>query len=173
MAQQPWLSNWRKVILRLISLVSQWMSAVAAIALGLMMLLSAADAGGRYLFSFPIKGAYELIGFLLVCAGTWGMADCEMQGSHVTVNILVDRLPPRVRLIISVVAYIISLVAFSLITWQAFVRGGRYIGMPGEVSEVLGIPFWPFIMVLGVGFGMLCLALFIRLVQALWETIRC
>ena len=167
MEQQSWISNLGILTVRAIASVSRWMTLVAAIALGLMMLLTAADAGGRYLFSFPIKGADDLIAFLLICAGTWGLADCEIRGAHVTVDILVDRLPPRLRALLVSIAYIVTIGVFSLIAWQSFARGARYMNLAGEASEVLGIPFWPFLMALGFSFGMLCLTLLLHLLQNL------
>ena len=52
------------------------MAYVAAVALVGMMILTVADVFGRYVLNNPIKGTWELVGFLLVAAGGWGMGYC-------------------------------------------------------------------------------------------------
>jgi len=150
------------------------MAVVAAIVLSTMMLLTVADVGGRYFFSHPIKGTYELIGLLLICAGTWGMAYCESRRTHIRVGILVDKLSTRIRNIVNALAYLIALGAFSIITWQMAVRAAQYISAgKGGISETLGLPFGPFYLIFAIGAGMFCLMLLLHLIKSLAEVIRC
>ena len=46
--------------------VSKYMAIVAAVVLGVMMLLTTADVTGRYFFNAPINGTWEIVGLLLI-----------------------------------------------------------------------------------------------------------
>jgi TRAP-type C4-dicarboxylate transport system permease small subunit len=45
------------------------MAAVAAITLGIMMMVAVVDVCGRFFFTKPLEGSFELGGILLVTAG--------------------------------------------------------------------------------------------------------
>ncbi len=64
-----------------------------------LMLLTTADAGGRYLFNRPITGAYEITTNYLEIAAVF-LAVCYgyREGAYIRVTFLVDRLPGKVKL---------------------------------------------------------------------------
>src|SRR5262245_65398906 len=77
------------------------MTMVAAAATFIMMLLTTADAGGRYLFNRPILAAYELTtNYLMIAAVFLAMPYAYRQGANIRVTFLVDRLAGRMRLAI-------------------------------------------------------------------------
>ena len=95
-----------------LKVVSRFMAAIAAIVLGIMMMLTVADVTGRYFFNHPINGSWELIGFLLVCGGTWGLAYCQVTKAHIRVTVLHDIFPARPKAVITFVAYLIRFTRF-------------------------------------------------------------
>jgi TRAP-type C4-dicarboxylate transport system permease small subunit len=150
------------------------MTVIAAILLGIMMLFDVADVCGRYFFLKPVPGTQEVIGLLLICVGTWGMARAETRSAHISISVLTDRLPPRIQAIVNVFDYLLALSLFFLMSWQMFSRGVREaLTEMGGKSEILGIPFSPFFMMFGIGVGMLCIALLLRLIHSLAEVMRC
>jgi energy-coupling factor transporter transmembrane protein EcfT len=69
-----WRNSFAKLPVRIeagLQGVSRVMAIIAAIILAIMMLLTVADVIGRYFFSSPIKGTWEVVGLLLVFAGTY------------------------------------------------------------------------------------------------------
>jgi len=148
--------------------ISKVMAVIGAIVLGIMMLLTTSDVVGRYFFNHPIGGTYELIGLLLVCAATWGLAYCQIHRRHIRISVLLDRFSPRIRAGLDSLAYIIGLGAFFLICWQMLVMATEYflLGDTGTTEE-LGIPFFPFMLTLAIGVGMLCIILLTDLLQSL------
>ncbi len=58
-----------------------------------MMLITTADAGGRYLFNRPILAAYELTtNYLMIAAVFLALPYAYRQGANIRVTFLADRL---------------------------------------------------------------------------------
>ena len=110
-----------------------------------------------------------MIGLLLVCAGTWGLAYCQMEKGHINVTVLLDRFPLRVQAIVHSVAYLVGLVGFSLICWRTLLLTKRYISEKGHITDTLHIPYYPFTLMMAIGAGMLALILFVDLVRSVRE----
>ena len=155
----------------------QWigkaMAVVAAAVLVAMMMLTVADVVGRYFFSRPIKGTWELVGLLLICAGTWGLAYCQAQKAHISITIMQGLFSRRAWAVLSAVACLIGLCGFFLISWQSFLLAKKYYLLTrGNVTDTLGLPYAPFILVLSIGAGMMTLALLVDVVRYITEVIR-
>jgi TRAP-type C4-dicarboxylate transport system permease small subunit len=148
-------------------------SIVGAIVLFIMMLLTVGDVVGRYFFKRPIQGAHEITGLLLVCLAACALAYSQIKKGHIRVDLITERLPPKGRQIIDVVAYLFCLFASSLITWQTLIRAGDYFfATRGNLTEVLGIPFFPFLLITGLGFFCLALVSLVDFIQSVIKVIR-
>jgi TRAP-type C4-dicarboxylate transport system permease small subunit len=145
---------------------------VAAIVLGGMMLLTVADVVGRYFFNHPIKGTWELIGLLLVCAGTWGLAYCQYQRAHISISIILARFPPRVQAGMRSFTYLVGLFGFSVICWRTVMLAIQYINMAHGVTDTLELPYAPFMLTLSFGTGLVALTLIVDLIHSSAEVIR-
>ncbi|MBW1996459.1 MAG: TRAP transporter small permease [Deltaproteobacteria bacterium] len=149
--------------------VSTWLGALSATALCLMMLVTVVDVGGRYLFNKPLYGAYELIGMLLVAAGPLGMALCQKDRRHIVVSLVVDMLPRRTQEVINTITLFLSLVAYSIITWQMLRLTVQYwMRGRGGVSPDLGISLSYVSIVFAIGALLFTLVLLLHFVQSLW-----
>jgi len=165
---------WPEKITRLASRVesgvistNKIMAYAAGAALTSMMLLTVADVCGRYLFSKPIKGTYELVGFLLVGAGSLGLGYCQVKKAHIRVDFLLHRFPEKVRPVLTALANFLGFVAFSLLCWRCSLYAQYYMTATGNHTDTLGIPLTPFVIVLAVGTGMLALVLLFDLVKSI------
>jgi TRAP-type C4-dicarboxylate transport system permease small subunit len=88
----------------------KWSTQVAVLSIFVMMLLTSADAIGRYLFSFPLPGAYEFTEkYLMIIAVYLGASYTYRGGSTIRITLLVDRLPRRVKMGLQVFAQIFSI----------------------------------------------------------------
>jgi TRAP-type C4-dicarboxylate transport system permease small subunit len=143
---------------RIILQISRTMAAVGAIMFAAMMVVTVIDVSGRELatrFDFirPMNGAVELIGFMLVLGGTWGMGYCQLLKMHIRINILVEKWSQRTQAFFWALTCLISLAAAGLIAWQAYVKMAAYFASTlGAKSTVLGAPLWPFIIMMAIGF---------------------
>jgi TRAP-type C4-dicarboxylate transport system permease small subunit len=153
--------------------LSKVAAVIAGFVLAAMMMLTVADVCGRYFFNSPIKGTWEVIGLLLVCAGTWGLGYCQMEKAHIRINIIVEKFSPRVQALMLSFTYLVGIAAFSLLCWRMFMLAMRYLStMKGYVSDTLDIPYPPFMFALSIGAGIIVLILIVDLVRSLANVIR-
>ena len=83
----------------------------AIIATVIMMLLTSADAIGRYLLNSPIMGAYELTEkYLMVGAIFLGLSFTFREGIFIRVTFLVDMLPRKIRIMTEIISHLITTV---------------------------------------------------------------
>lgn len=155
-----------------IRLISQAMAIIAAMVLLAMTLLTVADVSGRYFLNKPISGTWEIIGLLLVCGGTWGLAYCQMEKGHISVTVILDLFSPKVQAIVHSLAYLIGLTGFSLICWRALLMTGKYLSTKGYVTDTLHMPLYPFTLIMAIGSGMLALMLLVDLVRSIAEVVH-
>ena len=143
---------------------------IAAFALFGMMMVTVGDVVGRFVFNKPITGAFELVGFLMVWAGTWGMAYCQVKKGHIRVDFLLQRFSKRGQAFLTFAAYLIGLLAFSLLTWRVILRAEYFLNLTrGNATDTLGIPIFPFVVLLAIGTGMVALVLLIDLLHTIAE----
>ncbi len=151
-----------KTSINLLSTKFNWVSAAAVV---FIMLLTCADVVMR-LFGSPIPGTYELVGYFGSVIISFGMARTSIERGHIAVNLLVDRLPPRVQILIEGVGNIAASALFGLLAWQSQIYA-RDILETGDVSLTLGMPTWPFVLGLATGSGMLSLVLILDALRQL------
>jgi TRAP-type C4-dicarboxylate transport system permease small subunit len=143
------------------------MAYAAGVALTAMMLLTVADVCGRYLFSKPIKGTYELVGFLLVGAGSLGLGYCQVKKAHIRVDFLLQRFPEKLRAVLTALANFLGFAAFSILCWRCILYAQYYLSATGNHTDTLHIPLFPFVVVLAVGTGMLALVILFDLIRSI------
>ena len=129
---------------------------ICVTALMAMMTLTAFDVCGRYFLNRPIRGALELTEFLLVISVAAGFAYTQTKNGHISVELVVSRLPLRYQKVIYGFGYVIALVLYALITWQC-VKGGQTQWRNSVTSGAFEIPLWPFYFFLALGCAVFCL----------------
>ncbi len=134
--------------------------AIAGTALAAMMFLMAADVVCRYIFNAPIPGALELVEYMMAITIPLSIACCTATRSHVSVEMVVERLPKPVQNFLSVFVKILMLVFVTLISWQSILNVVDSY-RSNITSAVLHIPAYPF--AIPVALGMLCYAVFMLL----------
>jgi TRAP-type C4-dicarboxylate transport system permease small subunit len=97
---------------------------------------------------------------------SFGLARTSIERGHIAVNLLVDRLPPRVQILIEGVGNLAASALFGFLAWQSQIYA-RDILETGDVSLTLGMPTWPFVLGLATGSGMLSLVLILDALRQL------
>lgn len=142
-----------------------------------MMGLSCADIILR-LFRRPILGTYEVVGFLGAMVAGFAMAQTTIERGHVAVQIVVARLPLRVQKTIYLITHVLSLVLFALLAFES-VRYGNDFRASGEVSMVLGLPFYYVVYGIAFSAAIVCVVLLVDILMVVlkgaepwhgWET---
>ena len=151
--------------------LSKWTNYIGMVVLAAMMALTGIDVVGRYFFSKPVPGSFEITELLMPMMISLGLAYCTFERGHVKVDIAILRLPRRGHAIASFIADITFLVLYLLITWQTVYRVQSFIDTK-SITNVLYIPVFPFAIVVVFGFAVLCLVLLRNAVEYLLEATR-
>ena len=150
--------------------LSGWFAWAAGGVLIGMMLLICGNIVTR-LFERPIKGTFELVGFLLIIVISFTIAYGSLTRCHAAVDLLVRRLPQRSQAIIDSIIGIVSIGLFALIAWRCVVFS-ESLRLSGEVSLGLWIPFFPFLYAVALGFILGCLVILVDLFKSLAQAVR-
>jgi TRAP-type C4-dicarboxylate transport system permease small subunit len=124
---------------------------VAALATFSMMLLTTADAGGRYLLNRPILAAYELTtNYLMVAVIFLAMPYAYRQGANIRVTFLVDRLGRTPRLVVNHAVQIISILYCAALVFATF-QQARHVLTTRTTFATIDLPEWPAHVVVSAG----------------------
>ena len=109
-----------------------------------MMGLTFVDVVGRYLFSRPIRGGFEITELTLLVLIFAGLPLVSHGDEHVTMD-FIDRMLPA-RAVAALVRVVHALVAgmFFFLTWQMLIKAARIAGY-GDTTDVLRITVGPFV----------------------------
>lgn len=142
--------------------VARFLSWIAGAALFVLMALTVYDVVKRIWWD-ATPGLIELVSLLFVFVVYFGLAIAAVKGDHVSVDLLVGRLKPRVQAIIASFIGLLSFGVWAIIAWQSAAVAVEQFKL-GEYSPALNIKLSPFRVVLVIGVVVLCLALLLQLV---------
>ncbi|MCF8106613.1 MAG: TRAP transporter small permease [Desulfohalobiaceae bacterium] len=143
--------------------ISLYLCTISMFVLIPMMLLTTFDVLGRAVWARPLSGAVEISSYMLAVFILSGLAYTQQVKGNVRVEMLVDKLPRRLRYLVESLTTLLSLVIVVLLTWQGWLEG---IADP-TVSDMLRIPRWPFKLLVSVAGFLLSLELVFDLLDTL------
>jgi C4-dicarboxylate transporter, DctQ subunit len=156
--RRAWVSPGRRDMEKLLSHFEKWSTHVAVLSIFIMMLLTTADAIGRYLFSFPLPGAYEVTEkYLMVIAVYLGASYTYRGGSTIRITLLVDRLPRNFKMILHLFAQVFSICYGFFLVVPAVQAVLRVYDQKLTLSSPQ-LPLWPPFMAIPI--GLLLMSLF-------------
>jgi TRAP-type transport system small permease protein len=145
---------------------------LGVVVLFVMMMLTVSDVIGRYFFNHPIQGTNEITGLSLALVAASALSYSQIKKGHIRVDIITNRLSPKGKIILEIIAYFFCLVGSAVITWQTFIRGTTYIfATRGNVTETLGIPFFPFMLIVALGFFLLAIVSLVDFIRSLVKVV--
>lgn len=130
-----------------------------------LVLLIAVDVTLRRVFNSPLTFSYEIIGFGLVIV-VWGsVLYSTIRERHISIDVLVSRLPAKTKQFFRVAFDFISAVVLLLIGWQSitYAIDLRYLQL---VSSMLEIPIYPFVFIVALGAILAGLILLVNFVDS-------
>jgi TRAP-type transport system small permease protein len=144
---------------------------IGAIVIGFMMLLTVIDVIGRHLFNAPLIGSMDLTMFMMVIVVFFSIAHCEFGKGHITIDLVVSKLPRRVQAIINSIMYSLFLLLFAWVSYQFYLRAFEVLGN-NIVSATLEIPVAPFYFVAFFGCILLTLLVLMNLLSFMAEALK-
>ena len=113
----------------------------ALLLLGLVA-LTVIDVVGRYVFTAPLAGAFELTELMLGALVFAALPLATMTGEHVAVDALFDRSPPRLRTALAWLGGGATAAALWVIAWRLVVYSTR-LANDEAVTDALLVPLAP------------------------------
>jgi TRAP-type C4-dicarboxylate transport system permease small subunit len=126
---------------------------------------------GRWLFDAPLRGVVELTELAMVGIVYLGMAYAQQQDSHITVNLLYQRLGRRWQAAVDTFAAVVGVVVVALIAWRLYVYA-EVLEVGGRTTASRRIPLYPFAYLAIVGLTAYGLALATTFVRSLRDAGR-
>lgn len=161
------LSFWARMAVK-ISTILGFTSMCASIC---MMFLITADILLRYFWGSPIKGTFEITGLMLVITFFFGLAYAQVQQSHISVDIIVSRLPRRTQSILGSFSYLVYFSFVLLMTWRTFLYGMEALRI-GEKTSILDVQIAPFVFLAALGCLVLCAAVMVDLIKSISQAVK-
>jgi TRAP-type C4-dicarboxylate transport system permease small subunit len=120
------------------------LGAAAALLLFGLMALTTADVIGRYLFNWPLRGAFEVTELLLLALVFAGLPLASRANEHVTLDFIDMALGPRGRLRLGRLVDLVCGLMILGLAWRVWIKAGKIAGY-GDTTEVLRLPVGPFV----------------------------
>src|SRR5690606_11455017 len=147
--------------------VAALIDAVAGLLLGLVVVLTIAEAALRYLFAGLVPKAYSLAEHAQGIAIMWGIASATYAGRHITVDLLYDTLRRRGRHWLNIAATMISAGFLATMGWMFWKKVERSSNSY-EVTSDLRLSVWIFLAVGAAGITVAAVLALFR-VWRLWR----
>lgn len=126
-----------------------------------MVLLTCANIVVR-LFSVPISGTFELMGYFGAVVAALSLGYTQIRKGHIFVDILYETFPPGLQKVCSLVNSVLCCCFFAFIS-QQLLKWGNTLKATEQVSETLHIVYYPFVFGVSLGCASLCLVFFIEI----------
>jgi TRAP-type C4-dicarboxylate transport system permease small subunit len=121
----------------------------AAVILFGLMLLTVADVVSRYIFNWPLRGAFEITELSLLVLIFAGLPLASRTGEHATMDFIDALLGKRGRrAIVRLVDLFCGFVILGL-AWQVWLKAGKIAGY-GDTTDALKLPVGPFVYFMAV-----------------------
>lgn len=149
---------------RLIRRVSLWLAYAAGVALIATTLLMFADAMGRYFASAPLPFAVEMVELFIGIAITFGLAYTTAERGHIAVDLLPSALPPAGQRLLATLADLTAVLFMGVLCWQLFKKASSIL-RDGIVTQILGLPTYPFVFLMSGAAGLATIVAVLLLVR--------
>jgi TRAP-type C4-dicarboxylate transport system permease small subunit len=116
----------------------------ASVILLAMMLLTAVDVVARYIFSRPVRGAFEVTELMLVVLIFAGLPLVSFSDEHAVMDFVDRLLGPRGQRRLQRVVHVVNAAFMFLLTWLMWLKADR-IWAYRDATDVLRILYGPFV----------------------------
>jgi TRAP-type C4-dicarboxylate transport system permease small subunit len=118
------------------------LGAISATVLFAMMLVTAVDVAGRYLFSRPLPGGFELTEMMLAALIYCGLPLVSKRREHIVIDTFDPFMPRWLKRGLDMLAEVVCALALGGIGWLIFRRALR-VADYGDTTAVLRLPLAP------------------------------
>jgi len=118
-----------------------------------MMLLTFVDVVARYVFSRPVRGAFEVTELMLVVLIFAGLPLVSYADEHVTMDFIDRLVGPRTRARLERGVHVVTTAIMAVLAWLVWLKADRIWGYR-DATDVLRIVYGPFVYFMAVMIGL-------------------
>ena len=118
-----------------------------------MMLLTFVDVVARYVFSRPVRGAFEVTELMLVVLIFAGLPLVSYADEHVTMDFIDRLVGPRARARLERGVHVVTSAIMAMLAWLVWLKADRIWGYR-DATDVLRIVYGPFVYFMAVMIGL-------------------
>ena len=130
-----------------------------------MVVLTCANIAGR-MFGMPVRGTFELMGFFGAVTAAFALGYTQIKRGHIAVDVLMNRFSDRAKQALNFTNSLAGMLFFMVVAWQISQKAG-ILKNSGEVTETLGIIYYPFTFCVAMGCGALALVFLTDLIRTI------
>lgn len=145
--------------------ISKLFNVLAITAIFLMMIIVVSNVVLR-LFGYPLQFTIDYVEFMAVLSTSFALAYCGVEDGHISISLLIDKLPSKLQKIIDIIINATSSFFLFMIAYNVAIYANEKF-KSGDVSISTGTPQYPFIYLLAVGLGLLALVVLGQLLNLL------
>lgn len=123
--------------------VSSFGNVIASVFLGFAMMLMVGEITGRYVFSKPIPGSYEMVSMAMGVLTTIGFAFALEKNLHIRVTLVEGRLSPRGRQLMQLYINLVGFLVMGVLVWQFLLAANDSLSVLEHTPGRLKIPQYP------------------------------
>lgn len=123
--------------------IAQYLLYAGMFSMLLMLVVNFVDVFGAKLFNKPLPGATEYTSLLQVVAISTAIAYTLLQGRHIRIDFLVNKLRKEVRKVVVTLMIVLEMVLFVVIVWRGYLYAYSLM-RSGELGATSELPFYPF-----------------------------
>jgi TRAP-type transport system small permease protein len=128
----------------------------ASVILFAMMLLTFVDVVARYVFSRPLRGAFEVTELMLVVLIFAGLPLVSFSDEHALMDFIDRILAPRAQRLLERAVQLVCAAVMLLLAWLIWLKANR-IAAYGDATDVLRILYGPFVYFMALTIGITAL----------------
>lgn len=157
---------------RLIIGLANLSMAIAALGVLAMCLLVTGAVVVRYVFDWPVVWVPEIVGYLMVALVFLALGETMLAGRHIKIDLVVGRLPGRVRDVVELLTLTLSVGVAGFFTWHGvntMLRSLQYGRR--DAFGALDLPLWIPQVAMPIGLSVLTLVVVLLTCRKLREVL--
>ena len=128
-----------------------------------MMVLTFVDVVARYLFSRPVRGAFEVTELMLVVLIFAGLPLVSYANEHAVMDFIDRLLPPKGQRALLALVHLVCAAMLVLLAWLVWLKADR-IWAYRDATDVLRIVYGPFVYFMAVTIALTALIHLVKVV---------
>jgi TRAP-type C4-dicarboxylate transport system permease small subunit len=142
-----------------------WLARVAAGALAVIAVVTFGDVIGRYFFHAPFAFTVELTQIAMALVVYFGVGLVTQEDAHISADVVILRLPPRLRALFALVTNLLALAFLAAMVWRLWLQAA-FLFAKGDTTMVWEVPLWPVACAVAAGSMLFLTGVFLHLMSA-------